>query len=100
MFLIFLKFFNTEFKCELCAKVLKGRNSVVQHLGSYHRVIDNYLLDDSKDATVLPIEIVEAFLNDTIKEEAEDDDGGAIADMEEAEAEDDDGGAIADISLD
>ena len=64
----------------------------MQHLGSYHRVIDNYLLDDSKDATVLPIEIVEAFLNDTIKEEAED--NGVIA-------EDDDGdfSAIADISI-
>ena len=52
--------------------MLKGRNIVLQHLGSFHRVIDNYLLDDAKDVPVLPIEMVEAFLNDTIKEEAED----------------------------
>ena len=71
--------------------MLKGRNSVQQHLGSFHSVIDKYLLDDAKDISVLPIEMVEAVLNEAIKEEA-DDDGelGAIA-------EDDDGdlGAIA-----
>ena len=53
----------------------------MQHLGSYHRVIDTYLLNESKDATLLPIQMVEALLDDAIKAEAEDDDGGAIADI-------------------
>ena len=61
--------------------MLKGRNSVQQHLGSFHSVIDKYLLDDAKDIPVLPIEMVEAVLNEEIKKEEADDDDGHIDDI-------------------